>query len=733
MYMLYKNYDLQNFVFYIIVIINNNSRNKMNIFLKTFFILFWIIIAYILINVTFFIKDSHIEANKLSFSYTSSWTYEISEDFKDLISNWDKIYEEFLSPLDSIYYDKKDNYEINENKSKKEIYLNIKEWLFFFNLTDINKKYFINFEWISISPVSNWRFFVDVRNNKDVKILSYTAVLETSFYKYSSESSKTVINKIYTFPHQIIRFSIENDKNYISDFYQTTLHFTRINDLTWNYYLKNSLSYIKEDQNIENIFWDYGKSFLIVVYNTIYKKYKENNKIENEIMSFSEIKFPYEDYIEKYKNLFINKKKKWIYFSNVIFHNLKQLINSSKKEDELTNKTISNLKKLKEIDNKKYEEIMSIINSYYITFVLSWKSENKFRIYNMYKVINNKALKNFDIFYDISSFYTLYDFNDESINTETKLNEIWNLNNNFNKFIWDYFKSLWVDINKSGSIKLENKWNEELMNYLLLYLKLYLDNSFKDYKEQEIYENNRLLISYFLIIIKILWDSDISDKDKKELHDFNFDFLSTLENYLSNTFFEKEKSENWLFILKSELDINDEELIKILDIMDQIYYIYSIDKNLMIKITSISYKNTIISIETYLKAIISYENYIKENTWADTLSWTIEWTNIKTKKYTASDIEEYLRKFNWIKWTFEISQFSDNELEFNIESFKIWDKNLSFIINPYNWNNIKNIYVDWKKYSYSFKLDKVLERSPDDFYSFFEIKFLWISNNESKN
>ena len=704
----------------------------MNIFLKTFFILFWIIITYILLNITFFIQDPYIEAEKLNFSYTSSWTYEISKNFEDIINNWDKVYEEFLSPLDSIYYDKENNYELKEDLEKKAVTIDIKNWLFFFDLTDINKKYFINFEWISISPVSNWKFFVDVRDNKDVKVVSYTSVLETDFYKYSSE---TIINKIYTFPHQIIRFSIESDEiwNYISDFYQTTLHFTRINDLTWNYYLKDSLSNIKEDQNIKNIFWDYGKNFLTIVYDNLYKKYKKNKKTETEIISFSEIKFPYSEYIEKYKNLFLNKGKKWIYFSNVIFSDLKQVINSDKKEETLTNKTISDLKKLKEIDKQKHEEIISIINSYYITFVLSWKSENKFRIYNIYKIINNKALKNFDIFYDISSFYTLYDFSNESINTETKLNEVWNLSNNFNKFIWDYFKSLWVDINKSGSIKLENKWNEELMNYLLLYLKLYLDNSFKDYKEQEVYENNTLLISYFLIIIKILWDSDISDEDKKELHDFNFDFLSTLENYLSNTFFEKEKNENWLLILKSWLDINETELLKILDMIDQISYVYSTDKNLMIKITSISYKNTIISIETYLKAIVSYEDYIKKNTWADTLSWSIEWTNITAKKYTISYVEEYLRKFNWIKWTFKISQFPGNELEFYIENFKIWDKNLKFTINPYDWNNIKNIYVDWKKYSYSFKLDKVLERSPDNFYSFFEIKFLWKSNNESEN
>lgn len=671
----------------------------MNILFKSVFAVIWLVIWYVLISLTFMFGESWEDPSDISFSYYSSWVYDITNKLEWTNLEYNKLYVEYLSSLDSLYYDKENNYEMQETENKNEYKIVLNTWLFFFDLNDITKKYSISFKWFTINPISNWKFFVDTRDDKKIHLLSWTSVLETNFYKYETSD---ILNRIYTFPHQIIRFSIENDiqKGYISDFYQEKLHFTRINDLTWNLYVIESFSSISKSDKINNILWRYWQDFLATVYNYIDKNYKKNLDTENIIINLSFVKFPFQNYIEKYFNYFINWKKKSVYLTNSVFADLKTLLESNKKEPWLVIKIKNSLVNLKSLNIEWYEKVIKTINWYYVTFVMSSNIDNKFIIYNLYSLLNWWSLKNFDIFYDMNSFYTLYD-----------LNLIWDLTDNLNKFTSDFFQLLWVDVNSSANIKFESLNDEIIVNYLLLYLKLYLEDVLSEYKDKQLYNNKVLLNSYFLIISKFLNDDNIVDKDKRELHWLNFDLLSTIETYLLYTFFNKDEENEWYLTINGNTEIDKEFLWKLWDNIDKMYWLYSRDKYFIA--SSFSYKKTLDSIKRYL----------------DILLWKQEEGSIDnggitqvepTQLIKISDVEKYLSSFDLVR-PIKITIMDDH---FFVEKFLVWDKELSFEINPYFWNNMSNITVNWEPIWSTYKLDQVEKKMWGDFKNFFKKTFL---------
>lgn len=719
---------------------------------KFFIIIVSIIIFIILISSSYFSKEYSI-FKKPYYENNQNWLFKINLNEEKFLEKYDSKEEwvniNFINSFDKILtYNSK--FEYKENNGSKEI--DLWEWIYLINISELNSEYTINWEWFRIK--NNWPLSVYIDTSERRKLIfSINTIVNLEIIDNKNEE---VLNNIYLYPHKYIRlFPERNHQIKNADLLRVSLS-------TGLDYFNDKIIINSEINNKfkEKIIWkdneineEISKLFLY-----LYKSNLRESTILEWLKTDKFWNIVWENLIKKYNDLFLNRDKKIIYYKNTIIRSLWDLVNSEKIENSKNDFLISSLYDLKNIDENWYNE-MKVIIEYYSSIIINWNKKdinskiNFSKIYNKinwkeYKFDNDNNLILNDIFFN-------FDFLNED-NLYTKL-KIFNENN------------------------IKNKLSEWEKSYFMFFL-----NKIITYWLDEIVKNNNIKIEDILSILNIYVDLSINFYNKEEeviirtwINEYN-DLTKIILERINDLFFTR-NNETLLLERKKEYVITNQD-INILD--KSLNRIFNYYKNNKLKVPNT--QNNIPIKESIEKNIELFEEYIlalkDENRYIATYNEKIKelvfWWWVKQEKQVLStnNAKEYLSKFKHINIEnakIEIKNYDycmrpndENNLSnlgdpycYEIKNLEIWDwsKLISFLLHPFNFNNINNFDItlrNWEKEinNWSYRLDNIKidldekflvasndeDREKFDFYNFFLNNFLrnqqiLIWNNDNLN
>lgn len=710
--------------------------NIQKIIITSFIVFFWL---FFILNWTYFsIKDLNSSNQKL-LSITDIWYQEInnSSDWvslskieKEIEFSDNKIYVDNFDYIDKVYF-------YSKNYSKKDInwvktFLIWSWWLYIFDLYDLTNQFNIDWNYFKINPKSPWRFFIDNRNSKNIKIFSFDSIFDVSLINAWKE-----MTNISIYPKMYFWFNASRNK------FLKNADLFRIETISEIFYISKDLLW--SDNKISNDFLkqiynipdkkvsDFLSSFL----NLLYSEEEINKHDELKIVLAKDAKLNWLDYINKYFVLFLNNEKKIAYYKKIILNNLNNLFEKNWVFDK--DEVLLSLQELKKIDEKDYNEFKKILYYYYNNLLKINSLEYIDKIFIFSEIISNAEwTKKYSLMKSSFFLNKLYSL----VNNKTYNNDY--LQANFLEFLKYYLKENKVDITWDYNISIKNKniilrmdylsffiknillYNlnlsdsknlENILNVLKIYNNLNTDiNNLKNYEKSE-----ELIIANSLLIDKILYE-------------------------IRENFFEKDLNQDWLLILSKDNEISSKNISEFDKVMNMFFDFYKSRKwmiseknqiynNIYIKNKS-KYKHFYDALSNYPEYLIKY-NKVSSNL-LDTRTILENTTAIELSK---ENLISYLSNFDWIDLSnvwFEII----NETYYKVSDLNInWDF-FSFNLYPQEFNRIDNIIRNWKKLTLSYELDsikydldkKYKEASPEekDKYDFRKI-FINIFFNNNKN
>lgn len=690
--------------------------------------LFFSIVSFFLLVIlffyTFFVKD-YVDLEKVAFSFPLKESQISLVDGKIIESEkigtgWlADFYSYAITPIDYIHSLSGSTYTLSETWGVNEIQL--KEWSFYISLSDVNKKYNIAWKWFNFDFEGVWSFFISVSWTRHI-ILSMNANIKVNLI---DEKTLDVLTPLYVFPHQYIkisplrnyslknadrlRFSTVNSIGYVSKPFFIAWKWNDTLDLLWvwihNSFIKKVLQYENEKKKI------YAKevSFL--------------NKPIRE--------FPWIQYIEKYKYLFLNENKKLAYLKNKFWKNMYLLFSSKNKNIFLINETFDISQEIKKIDEAQYQQIVDFYSRYYYIFILnSFKEKNidtALNFYTLYAKLNDLPVKKYDTSnLLLSNIFSKLDFN----------------------IAWDFFS----DINNFSHTFLNNyQWIKQeekilLIDYYSFFLSQLLMTEYSFDSSSFVSILN--LLSKYIEVNELLY----VDGDEKKIKTWmyvNLDVLKKIRTYILSIFFLEKKDETNLLLRNNNYSL-DSNYVKLLD-SNISKFISFFEKNK--KIIDINDARNKVFLEEYSLVFEQFKEIILALN--DYEEYTLKYDEIKSKLLSVDvyegnendsvldidKINSYLSQFEWMNFSQSEININQDEGYYEVKNIVINGSIFSFLIYPNNKFLLTDIVINWKATKYSYKLETVKEKldellkntnEPKDaiiFSKFFLVTFFWKNNN----
>jgi len=659
----------------------------MNSHKKIILVVFISIFSFFFLTSTF-INTKYKENDILSFS-TWSYIYEKDKFIKKSDNSFskEKIYKNNISYLNEIYY-KWDIFDIDWNK------INLKNWIYIFNIEDISKSYEINFSNYKVILKSPWEFIIDNRILSNIKFININSILKLDVLK-----NWKISNTLSVFPHIYMFLNSNRDVSWF-DLYKLEIVY-RI------WYIKNK---ILNNNNLDltflkNIFWTQKIEDIFNIYFSSYLNKKMTNNT-----NFKDIEYSLDRWsnninkeIDETWNIeFINKSKEQNYYKKKIVSSTIKMLNSKKEDlDDIYNKEIkNNIDLLLKIPKLNLDDINKILTSYYFN-ILNLDNidyiEHSFFLSKIINAINSSKNDKF-----LLSYFTL--------NKIAKLNDLWFKEDKyfFEKylfFIKNYFKEnniifndeeKIIDIKKSKSSQ-ELDYIRQYTKNILIYWSKFDENNFT---------YNIEILAWYLEIEKLI------NIDNKKTYTYIIENYLVFENIYKNiflNFFEKSRNERNLLILKkNKIDLAQLEKLNIFfKKYNNFVQINNKYLKLKDKIYLKSYNDLYINFIEYYEAFKNYSNYVI--IYDKTKSNILNANTISVNKdiiLSKPNLTNYLLKFNSLDLNSAESVIVDNNY-YTIKNVIInWD-NYSFYLYPKDNNRIKNFIKNWKKIDREYVLNEM--------------------------
>lgn len=685
---------------------------KVNYLSKSIIIILSVLIFWFLVFSTFFINDSN-KLENMDIFVTPIWKYEIiiDNDKFNLTKiennfNWKVLLDKITKTSKILSLD----WDYNNTNSWKIIEIEIKKWIYLFDIKEINNNISIISNWFKINNIWIWKFFINLTDQNKVLIYSMDSVLDFSLIQNNND----LITNINLYPNVYLLLNIDKIEKSLASSLKNSDALKVSKILNLNYY--NDKIYNNDwtpKDYIINLFTIKNQEYTDFVNTSllyIYYDYVKN--INYKLKTLQVWIIP--EYLSKYFKAFKNNEKKEIYYKNIILKKIILLVNENNKNNKIIDEIIDDLKTLNSIKNSENNNIENIIYYYYLSSFKNIFNNNLVVNENFWTLISklqntkyetkksdlslknlyykSNFLTNKSIFDNINSFIEQYlkDYNLSKNNTDYFLAYIWNLtkssksdDSNLNTenviiSLWKYIDILinYWDISDSSNIKTTIYNITEILNNVYLNI---LTNYFepnRDKNELLTRNNNKIL--------------------EKNLDNF-IKSIQDLSTYIDLNIKKVTKDDNTLKLIKEYQDtlLSYDEILLALKDEDQYNKKYNKSYNIFEQ-GSIYKDNQVNLIDSRNKII----NYLLLFNWVN-LSW-IE-INSKNKFYCDYPLEENYNE-NLETYCFEIKNLIlTNE---NYTSIK-----LNFLFFPYENNKINNIVINknWeiKKYSRTYDLNNL--------------------------
>lgn len=647
------------------------------------------------------------------------WTFELSNKNGDFTMNelsktssW-KLLVKILNSSDKIYYS---SWEIEINETNWVYDIKLSKWVYFFDFKKLNSRYVIKWEWFEINNKWHGKFIINNLVFWKSLVFSINSLVELNLKNYKTWENMTSLD---LYPHTYLIFNpLKNVFVKNSDLLKISQNFV-LSYFTNEIYSQDEISNdflnivsLKDSEIEKNI-----KDILTYEKN----EYNEKLKTLNIFKKSSFSKISWEDYIVKYSKLFINESKISTFNKNIIIRNLNTLLKNESISPEDINKIVNTSKELKNIDPKWFEEIKNIINYYYDLVLTS--DENINTKINLSSLISNLNDKNFSIDFLSLSYLEKTFFEYDFISNE------W-FYKNISDFRMRYFDDLNINLNWENSKKY-NLNDMEKVDYLLFFLENIIINS--DFSKSNIDTKDLITIFSDYVNISNYYYNFNDEKIKRTWIFTNSKLLFKFLTILENKYFDKDRNENWLLVLKQDEKIITSD-IKLLEYnIDQLLKFYSEQKSVLDskqntkdQIVMDWYKNLETTYKEYFDAIKNYKEYtVKYDKNKNSLLTTESvWEGNNTIILSENNAKDYLSQFNWTNLSYTSIRVMDynycqtpnsendtSNIEipycYKVENINIDWKNVSFLLFPLDKNKIDEIVIENIKKSSSYKLDEI--------------------------
>lgn len=589
--------------------------------------------------------------------------------------------------------------------------ITLNKWIFLINISEINSKYIINWEWFEIK--NNWPVILFIDNSwTRTNIFSLNSIIELNLINIEN---KKIVNTIFLYPHNSIKIIPEQNKNIEkADLLRITQRFPI------DYF--NETIFINDKINnnfITKVIWNKNEDEINIIKNMFYFILINNINEESSLLNFKSNKFGtliWEKLIEKYNNLFLNDSKKTIYYKNLILRTIWDIIKSNEIDEAKNDFLIKSLNELKILNTNDYNELKNILYFYSNLVIDSNKIDinskiNFSKIYN--KLENKNYIFNENFLLTLNDLYFTYDFKKE--------NNVYKNLDNINKEI------------------LEKKLSESEKSYFIYFLKKVIISWFDNLsKDKKISLENILNIFDDYIQTSINYYS-IEDETRIRtwIEDYN-EILKKLASKIEITYFEEKKDINWLLILSKNNSISYEK-IKILENNIETIFKYfdkyqnklwEKSKDWLIKNeflnNKIKYSQYILALKDYSSYIANYNEQNKQILFWDTASNSWNWEII----ISIENAKNYLNWFNnldisntkislrWFNYCENPSIKNDiDEIKdpycYKIENLIVGSNlYLNMTLSPNDYNKISNFVINWdknlNKWSYKLNNEKII-------------------------
>lgn len=678
--------------------------------MKNFFSIILSFIVIIILLYTSFLIKSWIGYEKPNFELKNwNFSFDILDWKISKKENWN-------TKVEYINFDDK----ILTNNSKYSINnstINLEKWIFLLNLNSIDKKYLLKSVWFEVEIESPASIFID-NTGKTTKIVSLDNIVKLSFLDIKTNEN---LNYAFLYPNEYVIF--DPNKNFLIK----NADLLRITQLLSLWYFNESIiinekinptfkkSFFGKDRDISK---ETEKLFLFV--NSDFKE-KEKN-VEN-FLKKEFFKDSWNDLIEQYPFLLLNKKKEAISEKNIILVALKDILSDTKKFNQKKDLIKENFEKLKNQNQNDFKEIENIIKYFSVYVNSNRKNRNELKIF-LSKILN------------------------ENFSMIAKSENI-DLNYNFFRFNFIKNENFYSEIKEFIKEKSNQKIDSKEQNYFVFFLNKLIFANLKD-KNINFADIINIFKNYSKIWIKYYSVEDLNDEILKQkiietwivnFEDIIREFLIKLEsNYFT-------KNSNWLLIPINWKNLDKNSINDFSSAIKNIYEdFYEVNKS---KITSSYIKRNYeknykkfeeleLALSDFQKYSINYDS--KNSIFLDSKNEEEE-NNVKIE-----NAKKYLEKFNWLKFSesnIEVmwEKFCQNpknkvfaKIKANPTCYKIsditaWNNvNLSFILYPNNFNEISNIEIWWNPNinKWTYKLD-IIE---DEYGGFWDKNWEWNSWNE---
>ena len=630
---------------------------------------------------------------KSDFKYLDKWVYSIQTEWKSYTVEESKdhntwIQMEYLSVADRIFSASK-NYSI---KSVNDITnINLEKGLYVFQFEETDKKYQINTPDLQIEQTTPGTFIVNTLSKNTSEVFSLSS--SNKLYLVSNWERK---RKIDIYPHVGLKFNPKQIRwiDEKTDRYrlELLLDFFYYSDsfMTAEGFLNEEI--LKPFQLDEN-----SKLYLTNVFQYIQYDLLEKNKVINELKNSKFFSLPGSQYIESYYALFLNNKKKSLYYKNIILKELSLILKEEKISKSKARKIHEKLEQISELSMNDRNFMEQLITYYYKNTLLS-NQENIYSRINMKNVYsqgqesnNNQHLAlglNFSYFaYDIEQSDKLY----------------YNLEQYFHEYIPQLLEVVKKDEDEFGEIE----------DFLYFTKNILLS----DADVVNTYPKNIVEIFTQYVELSILFYKQWTDTMINTGLLDHRNVLSNMETLIYNAYFEIEKSEDNLLVRKENpsLDFDlytwilHKKIGNLFDFYQTKKYLLQGTKKQFVRSMMLDYMKMKINYNDYYLAISNYDAYVYAKT--NQNSWD---NNSDEQKATLNKEEsiKFLEQFRWVYlWNSEVFGKSHKECftwkeetqwEIDLQEascllFKNviveWEnpKKLNFYFYPNNWNNINFI------------------------------------------
>lgn len=663
---------------------------------KIFFWFFGILILFLLISITFF------SSQKTSFN-----EFIVSDSSSGSVSSENVFFHE-LSFLDSISTSGgEDTFSVDTQDEKQVIEIGQGE--FFVDIRDTNTFYTLSNTDFSIDIVWLGKLYIDTTNPSQYEIISFNSIIPIAL---KDEKTNLTVTDVFLYPHMKLVFNPNRNP------FMKQADLVRISSVF-------SLSYLSDSFfNTQVLNTDFSE-FLLSNITLQKEKNIEVQKKISQIQAAQIWSFPWEKYIKRYYNFFINDAKKKVYYKNVALGNILELIASSKKDTELVETTYQSLQLLDPYPEDQ-KEVLEIFNYIYKNLLQTYDEKYIYTKVNFDQLAQN--LKNtktqesneFIALYFLDSLYSSFDF---SAKYSYK-----NLNSFFTSYLWE----LWIDVQNTQEVQQND------LGYLE-YFSFFLENIITSrFISESTQSDSGILSGWNLddILSVTKWYVDLNDiiyGDKGESKAITLMYqyigvLESLDTFIKKSFFMEQRWENNLLIKNTQNTLSNETLVLLSGNTNDIIKFYQQNNKFLDterqrddfikqRYTEFQeiFKEYFVALEWYDAYVFSYTESKKNLLWVQTAGQSND------RVLSRDAFMTYISQFSGLSYP-SLSLEIQDDFTYDVTGIEIQWNNFAFSLAPLSDNTIDNISINGKKLTASYKLDNI-QRD-------WEEKIKWLSGEQ---